>query len=126
MRRWIVVAALVAACGKGSDNGKGSPVDKLMAEKLKMAKLDVRKLAFEAYAQFLGDHPSKSCPDSLKDLTPYMNDDHVSDPWGNPYAMKCEPSPKGHGYDFRVISAGPDGKMGTDDDLDSSTLKNGD
>ena len=97
--------------------------------KVKTAKIQMRKFAFEAYGQWVAQHPNKRppCPDALTDLTPFMNNDDVADPWGTPYQIKCEPSQKaGGGYDFVVISLGADGKAGgtgNDADLDSRSLK---
>ncbi len=46
---------------------------------------------------------------------PYLKDEIPNDPWGNPYIYECPgkhpPSP----YD--LISPGPDGRDGTDDDI---------
>jgi hypothetical protein len=119
MKRWIAIAALAAACGKGDGKGKaGVSMDDLREAKVKEAKLQVARLAFEAYGQWAGQNPSKACPDALSELTPYLDRPDLSDPWGNPYEMKCDPGAKGAGV-FRVLSAGPDGKIGTDDDLAS-------
>jgi hypothetical protein len=119
MTRWIVVAALVAACGKGA-----AKMDELRDAKVKEAKLQISMLAFNAYVQWTGQH-SYPCPSALSELVPYLASPDLTDPWGTPYASECVPSQKGKGYDFRVKSAGPDGTMGTDDDLDSAHL-NGD
>ena len=39
-----------------------------------------------------------------------------ADPWGHPYVYKY---PSEHGQEFDIISAGPDGQLGTADDLNS-------
>jgi hypothetical protein len=125
MTRWIVVAALVAACGKGDGKGKaGGSMDEFQDAKVKTAKVQIGKFAFEAYGQWISTHPEAQppCPASISDLTPFMMSDDVHDPWGTPYTLECVPSQQGKGYDLRVKSAGPDGKMGTDDDLDSGHL----
>jgi hypothetical protein len=122
MKRWIAMAVVVAACGKGDDKGKaGGPMDEFQRAKVETAKIDLGKLAFEAYGQWLGQNPSKQCPAALSELTPYLERPDLSDPWGNPYEMRCDPGAK-H-VSLLVLSAGPDGKLGTDDDLDSDHLK---
>jgi general secretion pathway protein G len=105
----------------------------LFGSKVKTAKIQMGKFAFEAYGQWIGQHSTKHppCPDSLSELTPFMENDDVNDPWGNPYIIKCEQNNKGQGsgYDFVVISYGADGKPGgtnNDADLDSRNLKQGD
>jgi len=49
---------------------------------------------------------------------PYLDNMSVmkSDPWGHPYIYKY---PSDHGQDFDIISMGPDGQAGTDDDIQS-------
>jgi len=42
------------------------------------------------------------------------------DPWGNPYVYK---SPSEHNQDYDILSAGPDGQLGTADDIQSWNLK---
>ena len=53
---------------------------------------------------------------------PYLDSDAIpSDPWGNPYAYVFPGKHNPSSYD--VSSAGPDGQMGTDDDICNWTLK---
>jgi hypothetical protein len=52
------------------------------------------------------------CPGSLMDLAD-VRDFSALDPWGNPYELRCGPP-------IVVISAGPDGELGTPDDIRSS------
>ena len=40
------------------------------------------------------------------------SDQNIDDPWGNPYVIFCP-----HDDDLAVISAGPDGRYGTEDDI---------
>jgi general secretion pathway protein G len=42
------------------------------------------------------------------------------DPWGHPYIYK---SPGSDGRDYEVVSAGPDGQVGTQDDIQSWNLQ---
>lgn len=101
----------------------------LFGSKVKTAKIQMGKFAFEAYGQWIGQHPNKRppCPSDLKELTPFMNNDEVNDPWGNPYIVKCEQKQgASSGYEFYILSMGADGKPGgdgNDADLDSRNLK---
>ncbi|MDB6055182.1 MAG: xcpT 8 [Verrucomicrobiales bacterium] len=53
---------------------------------------------------------------------PYLKGDNIpNDPWGNPYVYEYPGKHTMNGYD--IISAGPDGKMGTDDDIANYTTK---
>jgi general secretion pathway protein G len=51
---------------------------------------------------------------------PYLKSDIPADPWGHPYAYTYPGSINPSGYDIR--SAGPDGQMGTSDDIANATL----
>lgn len=53
---------------------------------------------------------------------PYLQDlEKIQlDPWGNPYVYK---NPSEHGQDYDIISAGPDGQIGTTDDIQSWNIK---
>jgi len=99
----------------------------LFGSKVKTTKLEVRKFAFSAYTQWLGDHTGKNCPTSLSELTPYMESDTVNDEWGNPLQMSCESDKKtGHGMVLVVTSYGADGKpggTGDDSDIVSTDMK---
>ena len=65
-------------------------------------------------------HPDKSCPDKLEDLSQYMDSKDTKDPWGNPYKMFCGQNlPAGAKGGLAVMSSGPDGKDGTEDDVKS-------
>jgi general secretion pathway protein G len=46
---------------------------------------------------------------------PYLRGRSLSDPWHNEYIYEC-PSTR-PGYDYEIISSGPDGMPGGDDDL---------
>ena len=53
---------------------------------------------------------------------PYLQSDVVpKDPWGNDYVYECPGRHNPSFYD--VASAGPDGRMGTDDDVCNWTLR---
>jgi general secretion pathway protein G len=48
---------------------------------------------------------------------PYLKSDIPLDPWGHPYIYDCPGKHNPNGYD--VMSMGPDGRAGTDDDVTS-------
>ena len=88
--------------------------------KVDIAQLTVKKYAFEAFGEWSQAHPDKACPDKLEDLSQYMDSKDVKDPWGNPYKMFCGQNlPAGAKGGLAVMSAGEDGKEGTEDDVKS-------
>lgn len=56
---------------------------------------------------------ASECPtvETLKNDKALKADQNTNDPWGKPYRIVCS------GDDFGVISSGPDGKDGTEDDI---------
>jgi len=85
-----------------------------------IAALTVKKYAYEAFGEWSQAHPDKACPDKLEDLSQYMDSKDVKDPWGNPYKMFCGQNlPAGAKGGLAVMSSGPDGKDGTEDDVKS-------
>lgn len=74
-------------------------------------KLEVQKLANEAFPQWARMHPN-ACP-SIADLLPYMDRPHVNDPWGSGYQLNCG------AQHIRVWSIGEDRKPNTSDDIRS-------
>lgn len=46
---------------------------------------------------------------------PYLKQEIDLDPWGNPYAYECPGKHNEDGYD--LMSMGPDGRVGGDDDI---------
>jgi hypothetical protein len=84
-----------------------------------VARIAVRKFAYEAMPQWQVRN-GLVCPPDLRALTPFMNSDDVKDPWGNPYLFFCDsghPDPRAV-----VLSTGPDGEHGTDDDIRSDSV----
>jgi hypothetical protein len=85
---------------------------KVFAEsKVDVAKLTVKKYAFEAYPQWLREHPSQECPRSLHAVDGYMDHADQHDPWGRPYVFTCG------GGKLYVMSLGEDGRSNTADDI---------
>ena len=46
---------------------------------------------------------------------PYLKSDVPNDPWGNPYIYECPGKHNPNSYD--IMSMGPDGRVGGDDDI---------
>jgi general secretion pathway protein G len=84
-----------------------------------IAKLAVGKLAGEAYPQWLARNPGQVCPAQLDDLAELTNKKDTKDPWGNDYKMLCSPSLPAGAKGIAILSLGPDGKEGTEDDIKS-------
>ena len=66
-----------------------------------------------AAIMFVGENPSGGCP-TMEDLTEggYIDrNKRTADAWDNPFNVECE------GDDVIVVSSGPDGQMGTEDDV---------
>jgi len=51
---------------------------------------------------------------------PYLKSDIPLDPWGHPYVYQFPGATNANGYDLR--SAGPDGQLGTADDVFNATI----
>jgi general secretion pathway protein G len=89
------------------------------------------KTALDAYEVDMGYYPKGR--NGLADLIqqprqapnwhgPYLQSDAIpKDPWGNEYLYECPGRHNPSFYD--VSSAGPDGRLGTDDDISNWTLK---
>jgi len=89
------------------------------------------KTALDAYEVDMGYYPRgrnglvdliQQPRDSRNWHGPYLQSDAVpKDPWGNDYVYEC---PGRHNPSFYDLSsAGPDGRMGTDDDITNWTLR---
>ena len=85
--------------------------------KAETASMRVKRIAYSAYAEWAMANIDKQCPKSLADLSRYRNSKSTKDSWGNELVMECD---VGETHAFVVISKGPDGKLGTGDDIRSS------
>lgn len=83
------------------------------------ARVVAQKYAFEAYPSWAASHPDLACPTSLADLDEYMNGEGGKDPWGHPYEMSCGADVPAGVKGLGVRSGGPDGKLGSADDIRS-------
>jgi hypothetical protein len=116
MRSLAVISLLVlAACpDKASQQDKIDVVD-----------IQVKKLALEIYPRWAMSNPAKQCPASLAELAASMSSEHdfTKDIWDRPLKMLCGSSAPPEAKGFAVISFGPDGTEGTDDDIKSWVRK---
>lgn len=93
--------------------------------KVDTAKIAVRKLSSEGYAFWQRANPSKSCPDSVEqlgeeiDMKADKEKKQLLDAWGNRYVLMCGQSLPPGARGLAILSWGPDGKQGTDDDIKS-------
>jgi hypothetical protein len=100
----------------GADTAAESPTGEPPMTQSDLVTLLLRAYSEEAYPKWQANHPKQKCPASLAEVAKYFGDTAADlpttkDPWGNPLVMKCDD--KG----FSVMSVGPDGKAGTDDDV---------
>jgi general secretion pathway protein G len=98
----------------------GPKVMKMFGEsRVDTTKIKLKKYAFEAYPSWSAAHPDKACPEKLADLNEYMNSEDSNDSWGKPLKMLCGANLPAGAHGIAMISAGPDNKEGTEDDLKS-------
>lgn len=87
--------------------------------------------ALDAFEVDTGSYPRGS--DGLQQLLvapregtgwrgPYLKSDIPLDPWGNAYVYECPGKVNPAGYD--LMSMGPDGQAGTEDDIVNGTITN--
>jgi hypothetical protein len=81
-----------------------------VGSKAAIARATVDQLAYETYPTWLVDHPDRPCPPSFAALIDRVE---ARDPWDRPYYLVCRD------VGIIVVSAGEDGKLGTDDDIRS-------
>jgi hypothetical protein len=83
--------------------------------KEQVAAVELERLVTDAYPRWSMNNPDQRCPTELDDLAPYTDLEGVLDPWSTRLEMHCDVP----GEIFAVVSAGPDGKFGTADDVRS-------
>ena len=83
------------------------------------ALLAVKKYANEAYTLWAASHMDRACPESLDELSPFMDSKDTHDPWGRSYKMYCGATLPAGANGLAVSSLGPDGTDQTDDDIRS-------
>jgi hypothetical protein len=76
---------------------------------LELARATLKEHA-DAIGPWTADHEGKTCP-TWDELDHYVHFKGAQDPWGHAYVVSCD------GGKIVVLSAGPDGKVGTEDDV---------
>ena len=101
----IIMALIATAVGV-------AVLPRLKAARIDATRSDSRTVA-SGVEMFVADNPGGDCP-GMEDLTGggYINSAaRTADAWGTDFSIECE------GDDIMVMSAGPDGQMGTEDDI---------
>jgi hypothetical protein len=81
--------------------------------------LIVSKYASDVYPAYLQANPDKPCP-TMKELAGFVSPDAVTDDeWGKPIVVLCGKELPAGAKGIALVSGGPDGKVGTADDLKS-------
>jgi general secretion pathway protein G len=117
MKRMIPVLILVFVAGcSGSDDSQVENINQALTTMLKLED------ALASYRIDVSSYPASS--DGLSALVkkpnsadvwngPYLESGLPLDPWGNPYVYE-------HGAGiYQIVSAGPDGELSSDDDLET-------
>lgn len=78
----------------------------------------VKQIANQAYPEWTMA-TSEQCPSSLKDLEKYRNSKSTKDGWGNELIMLCGDNAPEGAMGIAILSKGPDGKQGSEDDIKS-------
>ncbi|MBI3856189.1 MAG: type II secretion system major pseudopilin GspG [Planctomycetes bacterium] len=116
----IVVPRLV---GRGEDAKRAAAMADIKAMGTALSTYEVDNGKFPTTAQGLGALLVKPAgtPEPKNWKGPYLQNqtDIPKDPWGNEYVYLCPGSKFPNGFD--LVSYGPDGQAGTEDDIDTTT-----
>ena len=101
----IIMAMIAAAVGV-------AVLPRLNEARIQQARTDGQSIR-GAVEMYLAQNPSADCPtvEELVSERVLSANTRSRDPWDNEFSVECE------GEDITVISAGPDGQMGTEDDV---------
>ncbi len=101
----IIMAMIAAAVGV-------AVLPRLNEARIQQARTDAQSIR-GAVEMYLAQNPSADCPtvDELVTERVLSANTRSRDPWDNEFSVECE------GEDITVISAGPDGQMGSPDDV---------
>ena len=80
-----------------------------------IAHMELVRFASEAYEAWKAAEAAQPCPPSLQALNVFTNKKDIRDPWGRDYRFLCDPEAR----EMLAVSAGPDGHLGTADDISS-------
>ncbi len=87
--------------------------------RIQTTQMKLEMYASQAFPAWAMAHPQAMCPEQIADLTEYANGRDANDAWGNPIKLMCGAQLPPGARHIALVSAGPDGKEGTDDDLKS-------
>jgi general secretion pathway protein G len=114
----IVVPRMV---GRGEDAKKAAAVTQISGFKTALNTFEVDNGYFPKGANGLQDLIQQP-RDAQNWHGPYMDSDSIPlDPWGHPYVYTCPG--KHNPSSFDIVSAGPDGQLGGDDDIGNWTVR---
>ena len=114
----IVVPRMV---GRGKDAQIAAAITQISAFKTALSAFEVDQNYFPKGQNGLIDLIQQP-RDAQNWHGPYLETDTVpKDPWGNDYAYTCPGKHNPSSYD--IVSAGPDGQLGTDDDIGNWTAR---
>jgi general secretion pathway protein G len=94
-------------------------IDYFHRARIETTQMKLELYANQAFAAWSMAHPQAMCPERLADLAEYANGRDTNDAWGNPIRLLCGTSLPPGAHHVALVSMGPDGKEGTDDDLRS-------
>lgn len=111
----LVIIAAIAGIAVYNIGGMQTRAYKMTAK----SQISQYKNALEQYRLMIGSYPSAlealhEAPSDLADPTKYepvLKDPIAADPWDRPYEYKL------NGAAYELLSLGPDGQSGTDDDV---------
>jgi general secretion pathway protein G len=115
-----ILAAIVVPkmAGRGKEAQIQAAVTQISAFKTALNQFEVDNGYYPKSISDLIQQPR----DARKWHGPYLETDAMpADPWGNPYVYTCPG--KHNSTSFDIQSAGPDGQLGTDDDICNWTVK---
>ena len=94
-------------------------IDYFRRARIETTQMKLEMYAHQAFTAWSMAHPQAMCPERLADLADYANGRDTNDAWGTPIKMMCGASLPPGAHHIALVSAGPDGKEGTDDDIQS-------
>jgi hypothetical protein len=107
----LLALPLLAAC----------PAKEFEKSKISLAELQVKKIANDWYPIWATKNVDKLCPATVLELAEVMaaGEHDTKDPWGTPFEITCGPNAPAGVKGLGAMSAGPDRKAGTGDDIKS-------
>ncbi len=102
----IIMAMIAAAVGV-------AVLPRLNDARIEQARTDSQSIR-GAVEMYLAQNPSADCPNVQELVSERIlsSRTRTADPWDNEFSIECE------GEDVTVVSSGPDGQMGTEDDIE--------